>query len=287
MSSELSRLNNESSLQPAPMGGRVNAELLIATALEKQVPIETMERLMAMRRELRQEAAKEAFISAMSAFQSECPVIEKRKDVMNKDGRSVRYSYAPLDSIISQTRELLTRHGFSYKFESTTAEKVIRATCIASHKDGHSESTSFEAAIDPDAYMNIAQKFGSALTFAKRYAFCNAFGIVTGDEDDDSESTTQKPETAREKLRRRMQENDEARGQTEMPEEQHSNEVLDYLTLVQDTTDADKLSELANSVGTTFADDEVGKLAARRAIQNRAKALGFKWNIDRKEFAKP
>ena len=34
--------------------------------------------------------------------------------------------------------------------------------------------------------MSAQQKVGAALTFAKRYAFCNAFGIMTGDEDNDA-----------------------------------------------------------------------------------------------------
>jgi len=33
--------------------------------------------------------------------------------------------------------------------------------------------------------MNDAQKIASALTYSKRYAFCNATGIMTGDEDQD------------------------------------------------------------------------------------------------------
>src|SRR3990167_3791525 len=37
--------------------------------------------------------------------------------------------------------------------------------------------------------MNAAQKVASALTYAKRYAFCNAFGILTGDADDDARLT--------------------------------------------------------------------------------------------------
>jgi hypothetical protein len=34
--------------------------------------------------------------------------------------------------------------------------------------------------------MTTPQKFASALTFAKRYAFCNVLGILTGDKDDDA-----------------------------------------------------------------------------------------------------
>jgi hypothetical protein len=36
--------------------------------------------------------------------------------------------------------------------------------------------------------MNAQQKVASALTYAKRYAFCNALGILTTDQDDDAQS---------------------------------------------------------------------------------------------------
>ena len=51
--------------------------------------------------------------------------------------------------------------------------------------------STFKVPIDKEGYMNAPQKFASALTFAKRYAFCNAFGILTGDEDDDSNAVEQ------------------------------------------------------------------------------------------------
>ena len=34
--------------------------------------------------------------------------------------------------------------------------------------------------------MSGPQQIGSATTYAKRYSFCNQFGIMTGDEDDDA-----------------------------------------------------------------------------------------------------
>jgi hypothetical protein len=33
--------------------------------------------------------------------------------------------------------------------------------------------------------MNAIQQIGTAITYAKRYTFCNAFGIMTADEDTD------------------------------------------------------------------------------------------------------
>ena len=55
----------------------INAELLIKQAIDKNVPIETMERLLVMRRELKTEWAKEEFIKALAQFQKKCPVIKK------------------------------------------------------------------------------------------------------------------------------------------------------------------------------------------------------------------
>ena len=49
--------------------------------------------------------------------------------------------------------------------------------------------------IDKDAFMNSQQQYGSASTFSKRYAFCNAFGILTGDEDNDTRDiSSEQPE---------------------------------------------------------------------------------------------
>lgn len=56
-----------------------NAEGPIAKAIEKKGPVDTMERIPAMRRDLKAEFAKEAFDQAMAKFPMECLVIEKRK----------------------------------------------------------------------------------------------------------------------------------------------------------------------------------------------------------------
>ena len=42
--------------------------------------------------------------------------------------------------------------------------------------------------------MSDPQKYGGASTYAKRYAFCNGFGILTADEDLDAKSSTPKPQ---------------------------------------------------------------------------------------------
>ncbi|PIZ25613.1 MAG: hypothetical protein COY47_04980 [Chloroflexi bacterium CG_4_10_14_0_8_um_filter_57_5] len=173
-----------------------SAESFIRQAINKKVPVETMERLLAMRKEYKEEQAKEAYITAMSQFQAECPIIRKDKKVNNKDG-TLRYIYAPIDSILRQTKHLIQKYGFSYTIDTTVDEKWVDAVCKITHILGHTETSNFKVPIDSQAFMNEAQKFASALTFAKRYAFCNAFGILTGDEDDDS---IQSGKTAQPKL---------------------------------------------------------------------------------------
>ncbi len=172
-----------------PMPTSPSVEGMITLAIEKGASVDTLERLMAIRREVRAEQAKEAYDRALASFQAECPTIRKTAKVMNKDGRSVRYQYAPLDAIISQVKELLQKHGFSYNVNAQAMASSVKATCKFTHAYGHSESSEFEVPIDKDAYMNPAQQVASALTFAKRYAFCNAAGIMTGDADDDSQAS--------------------------------------------------------------------------------------------------
>lgn len=165
----------------------MDAEALISKAIEKDVNIETMERLLAMRTQLKEEQAREAYFLALSQFQSQCPVIRKTKQVKGKDG-SVRYSYAPLDDIVRQVSDPLKDNGLSFTISTEASESAITAICTIHHVGGHSESSPFSVPIDKDAYMNDAQKSGSALSYAKRYAFCNALGLLTSDMDDDGQS---------------------------------------------------------------------------------------------------
>lgn len=166
-----------------------SVESFIMTAIEKQLPVETMERLLAMRKELKAEQAKEAYDEAMATFQGECPVIEKDKPVgfETKSGSGrVGYSYAPLDHIIRQVKEIIAKHGFSYSFKIENSGQSVKAICVVKHKLGHSDSSEFTVDGGGTPSMSSAQVTSSKATYAKRNAFCNAFGITTGDEDNDA-----------------------------------------------------------------------------------------------------
>ena len=166
----------------------MSPEALISQAIDKNVPVETMEKLLAMRRELKAEQAREAFSRDFAGFQGECPVITKNKAVLNKDKKTIRYHYAPLDDIVSQVQGLLKRYGFSYTIQTINEKDPDgqRSVCTVHHVEGHSRPSEFWAPVDHEAYMSDQQKWAAASTYGKRYAFINAFGIVLSGEDDEN-----------------------------------------------------------------------------------------------------
>lgn len=174
----------------AALPSAMDPERLISQAIDKGVDPATMERLLAMREKLIAERARNAFFEALSRFQSECPIIKKRKTaVIKSDKGEFSYKYAPLDHIVKVVSPLLTRHGLSYtivtRVETDGSKTLLVAVCTVHHAMGHSEPSDFKVPVDQGARMNDMQKFASAQTYAKRYAFCNSLGILTGDGDDD------------------------------------------------------------------------------------------------------
>ena len=177
----------------------VNPETLIAQGIAKGISVEVMEKLLAMRKELKAEWAQEEYFKALADFQQACPEIKKTKIVYNKDGVTVRYRYAPIEDIVKQSKDLLKEYGFSYIIQTKQEEKLFTATCIVHHKYGHSESSSFGIPVESSQYMNAAQEVATAQTYAKKYAFSNAFGIMTGESDDDAQGMTKTKEPTGEK----------------------------------------------------------------------------------------
>jgi hypothetical protein len=168
---------------------------LFKLAIETKAGADTLERVMAVRRELRAEHAKQAYDTAMAQFQSECPPITKGRPVPTASGK-IAYYYAPLENIISQVRPLMLRLGFSFSFDTNIESQPgwVIATCKVTHREGHSEVSTAKFPLGTKtAIMSETQVFAGALTFATRRVFCNAFGIVTEGEDRDGAGDKPKP----------------------------------------------------------------------------------------------
>lgn len=169
-----------------PVQQEQSVEGLITLAIKQKLPVETMERFFNLRKEVKAEAAREAYIAAMAKFQAECPTIVKTKVVNTNTGKEA-YRYAPIESVVAQVKTPLMENGFSYSTNMEMGESSVKVFVKVQHIMGHSETTEMEVPLGTKtAVMSQSQVVAAASTFAKRYAFLNAFGILTGDEDNDA-----------------------------------------------------------------------------------------------------
>ena len=182
----------------------VTPATLLSQAIDKNLDIDKLERLMAMQEKWEVKEAKKAFLQALSDFQYRCPALKKDKSVGygTKDGTgSVNYSYTPLGSIIDQIKDHLKDCGLSYRWETEDTNNRIKITCVLSHKAGHSETNSMEGAPDASGKKNPIQQRGSTITYLQRYTLIGALGIGTADTDNDGKSTgSEKPKNQSQKI---------------------------------------------------------------------------------------
>lgn len=107
------------------------------------------------------------------------------KDSQNPHFRS---QYADLSSVVSAIKPALVSNGlFFVQTTSTDAEGVIVGTILC-HQSG--ERVDLGTLFIP-ASRRDAQGFGSALTYARRYALMTAFGVCPYDDDGTAAVATQ------------------------------------------------------------------------------------------------
>jgi hypothetical protein len=159
---------------------------LIALAIEKGAPIETLERLVSLAKEVRAFSAREAFFESMARFKTECPSI--KKDATANLGQ-YSYSYATLDGILDVVVPILGRFGLTISWKQKHEGNAVHASCVVTHRLGHQEESGFIAIpFETTTRMNPAQRVGSAATYAKRYSLLAVLGLAPED-DDDARST--------------------------------------------------------------------------------------------------
>jgi hypothetical protein len=157
---------------------------LMQAMIERGTDPDQLEKMLALQERWEAGQARKAFAAAMAHFQANCPTILKSK-------KADRYNYAPLDEILRTIRPHLESAGLSVVFDTRTADGLITALCTVTHSDGHSTTSEFSAPIDPAMKVNDTQKAGSANSYAKRYALCNALNLVGSEFDDDAFSAGQ------------------------------------------------------------------------------------------------
>lgn len=115
--------------------------------------------------------------SAMAAAFGE--IEAATKGVTGQVGQQ-KYKYADIGAVIEAIKPALIKHGLFFTQHPHPSEEGVTVETVLHHASG--ESVSLGSLYVP-ANKRDAQGFGSALTYARRYALVTAFGVPTEDDD--------------------------------------------------------------------------------------------------------
>lgn len=160
---------------------------LLRMAMERGANLDMLERLMALQERHEANEARKAFTEGMTLFKAEPMEIFKRKQVefVTRDGDTTRYKHAELSDVAEVVVPALARHGFSHRWDVRQEGGRIFVTCVVTHRMGHSESLTMDAAPDDSGKKNNIQRVASAVTYLQRYTLLGITGLATKGEDDD------------------------------------------------------------------------------------------------------
>lgn len=151
---------------------------MLASAIDKGMAIETIDKLVALAERWDKMNARKAFDQAIAGAKARIPVIIK-----NAKGHNDK-RYADFAAIARAVDPILGEFGLSYRFRTVQDEKLIRVTCVLSHEAGHSEETTLAGPADATGNKNAIQSIGSTLTYLQRYSLVQALGLAAAEDDD-------------------------------------------------------------------------------------------------------
>ena len=161
----------------------VTPSSMLQLAVEQGADIDKLEKLMALQERWESNAAKKAYVSAMSNFRRECPPIAKTRTGHNT-------KYAGLAETLDQIKNLLADCGLSHSWQTQQNDALVSVTCTVTHEGGHSESTSLSAAPDTSGSKNSIQAVGSTVSYLERYTLFAILGLASQDMDTDGNPET-------------------------------------------------------------------------------------------------
>ncbi len=185
----------------APMQSATPA-MLLQLAVQQGADLDRLERLMALQAQWEEREASKAFTTAMADFKAEPLTIFKRKKVgyETSAGEFVGYSHAELSDVTDVVGPAMAKHGLSFRWNIKQDTARINVSCIVTHKLGHSEVVTMDAAPDSSGKKNAIQAIASAVTYMQRYTLLAVTGMSTKGMDDDGEGAG---DADKEKRRRR------------------------------------------------------------------------------------
>ena len=162
-------------------------QVIERAAINPDVDIEKMERLMAMHERMAADQAKRAFNAAMiDAQEGMAPV---RADASNKQTRSKYASYAALDRAV---RPVYTTQGLAVSFSTADGAPAdhVRVVANVMHREGHTQEYHIDMPSDGKGakggdVMTKTHASGAAMSYGMRYLLKLIFNIAVGEDDTD------------------------------------------------------------------------------------------------------
>ena len=122
----------------------------------------------------------ESLTAALAAFQAEIPTVAKSNEA---NAGTYKYSYADLSDVTEVAMPLLGKHGLAWVTIPTMTDA---GGFVLKYELRHESGDSIEGVYPLPAPTMQAQQVGSAITYARRYAFCAVTGIAPGGDDTDA-----------------------------------------------------------------------------------------------------
>lgn len=162
-------------------------QVIERAAINPDVDIDKMERLLEMQERIMERNARSAYAADLARMQPELPVIAERGGIKDRSGR-VQSTYALWEDINEAIKPVLAKHGFALSFRTGQDEGRITVTGVLSHREGHSEETTMHLPIDTSGSKNSVQAVGSSISYGKRYTAGALLNITSRGEDDDGKA---------------------------------------------------------------------------------------------------
>jgi hypothetical protein len=184
-------------LQKSTHGALVSAAAitpmdLIAKALEEDVSMDKIERLLDLKDRWEKTEAEKAYNEAIAQFKTENVKITKdgTVDFSSAKGRTY-YRFETLASVVNTVVPLLAKYGLNHSWRTGQDGGSVKVTCKLAHAQGHSEEISLHAGHDNSGNKNPIQAIKSTVSYLQRITLTSILGLAAGDQDDDARGAHQ------------------------------------------------------------------------------------------------
>lgn len=189
---------------PAPSVPEAAAiiQVIERAALNPQVDIDKMERLLQMQERIMEREAIRLFNEAMRAAQAAMPQV-----VADADNDQTRSKYARYETVSAAVQPIITEHGFSLSFGEEDSPKPdhLRIVCDVAHVGGHTKRYHGDVPIDRAGIKGNVNKtpthaYGSTKSYGRRYLKLDIFDVAIKGIDDDGNAANAGPVISDEQL---------------------------------------------------------------------------------------